>query len=446
MLKYFFSVYFYFYVLSIIQFFLKESFSKKLQIVYNTLRNNISYRLPNTAKDDIFISFRELKRLIFSSFSNSNFTNMNYTNAIYDSNSKAFDLRSTYLNKFYDKTNYVNFSKDIVVSLLPLYSKLLLFLVLSTTSISTFLLNIFLKDKSKGGLKLRQFAECFALLYLCKKYKINKVFYFCIFEPDSNITSHILNLNKIETVLITSEVPLHFGNTKMVGTEVNFCFGYQLEEYEKYKSTILVDRIKLLTPENIFETAPYYIKTKDFNPPKNVIGFISSGMWLRKILGDNDSGFNELENESLIISYLQEYLSLNPFVKLIIYLHPIEKNPVNFKLTNNHYEKLFTGYEINFAPIDVKSSLSFSSADVCVSLYSTLLYERIFMGFKTLIVPLGFKEFPIENSSLDKSSAKTKVDLFCKLDLFLKLTNTEYISYINFNDKYYINFKKHFEI
>ena len=38
------------------------------------------------------------------------------------------------------------------------------------------------------------------------------------------------------------------------------------------------------------------------------------------------------------------------------------------------------------------------------------------MGFETIIVPLGTKDFPINNSSFDLKSCKTKGELFKMLD------------------------------
>jgi hypothetical protein len=92
--------------------------------------------------------------------------------------------------------------------------------------------------------------------------------------------------------------------------------------------------------------------------------------------------------------------------------------------------------------LEIKSSLSFNNSDICVALYSTLIYERIFMGFKSIIAPLGIHDFPIPGTALYKSSAKSKDELFEKLDRFRPISNEEYISDIGFEDRYYKNFKE----
>lgn len=440
MFKYLLSTYYYFYFLPFIFKVSPKLFSGKLNIVFDTLSNNLSYRLPDSAKKDLFISFRELKRLIFQNLNGLILPKIESNSAIYDTNEASYNLRKKYLSKFYTEKDYSNISKDNLIKFLPVYAKVFLFILLLLNSIPTFLINLFKNNKLKNGLKVRQFAECVSLLYLCKKNNISKVYYFNIYEPDSNITSYLLNKIGIETILITSEVPLHFGNTKMIGSEINFCFGYQLEEYEIYKNTIFTNKIKLLIPETVIDTANHYLNN-DFNTVKNTIGFISSGMWLRKILGDADSGLNELENENLIINYLKEYLLLNSSTKLIIYLHPIEKKKESFELTNAHYKSIFNETDVTFAPLNTSSALSFNNSDVCIALYSTLLYERIFMGFKSIIMPLGIKNFPIPQSSLDKCSAKSKDELFEKLNYFLNLSNEKYIDYIGFENKYYKKFE-----
>lgn len=362
--------------------------------------------------------------------------------ALYDSGKQFFDSRKAYLNIFYPNVSYHNLAKDNILSLPSLPFKLTLLLVSSLNLIPLFLFGFFKKDKSKGALKVTQSAECAALLNYCKATQIKTVYYFSLFEPDSNICSFLLNRAGIETCLVTSEVPLRFGNTKMIGTEINFCFGYQLEEYEYYKKDILAERVKLLIPETVNETAKYYIKNNKFETPKNSIGFISSGMWLRKQIGDADSGLNELENEGKILAWLLEFVSNDATKSLIIFLHPLEKNKKYFNDTLKHYKTLYKNLEPNFAPLNTSSAMSFNNTDVAVALYSTLIYERIFMGFKSIITPLQIDNFPLKDSSLQKSSAKSKDELFQKLEDFLQFTNEEYIQRIGFESHYYKNFKQ----
>jgi hypothetical protein len=441
MIKYFFYSYHYFYVLNAVYRIFPNFFGLNLKLVYDSLHSNISYRLPDNAKRDFFISFRELKRLVFANLKYKELFLTKGKQAIYDTGEISFTLRKNYIQKFANDNEFISLSKDNVIKALPAIHKWMLFAFSIFNSIPVFLVNLLKRNKLKNGLKVRQYAECWALLYICKKHNIEKIYYFNIYEPDSNITSYLLNKLNIKTVLITSEVPLHFGNTRMIGTEIDFCFGYQLEEYEKYKNTIVAEKVNLLVPETVFETASYYIKNNNFSTPKNTIGFISSGMWLRKMLGDADSGLNELENENLIISYLKEFVSSNSSVKLIIYLHPIEKNKANFELTKEHYKEIFENKEPEFAPLNTPSALSFNNSDVCIALYSTLLYERIFMGFKSIIMPLGINDFPITDSSLHKVSAKTKDKLFDRLNIFLNQTNDEYIKYMGFENRFYKNFE-----
>jgi hypothetical protein len=440
MIRIVFLTYYHFYILDLLYKIFPGSFGKKRSIIFDTLNNNISYALQADAKKDILVVLRQYKRLIAESFKKVEFKKPDSKIAIFDSLTRFFETRSAYLHACGVNGDFHDLAKDNVMALAPVPFKLLLILVMTISLPFIFLTNIFKKDKSKNGIKVTQFGECAALLHYCNKNGIKKVFYFTIFEPDSNICSYLLDKTGVECGFITSEVPLRFGNMKMVANEINFCFGYQLDEYEIYKKDIIAEKLNLFMPETVHETASFYTKENNFSTPPNTIGFISSGMWLRKVLGDMDSGLNELENENKILSWLLEYVSQNPDKTLIIYLHPLEKNKIHLEMTMDHYKMLFKNGKPNFAPFDIPSARSFNNADVAVALYSTLIYERIFMGFKSIITPLEIQDFPVENSSLHKSSAKSKEELFDKLTLFLKFTPQEYIEHIGFEKRYYKNF------
>ncbi|MFT4778429.1 MAG: hypothetical protein ACI923_000959, partial [Flavobacteriales bacterium] len=49
----------------------------------------------------------------------------------------------------------------------------------------------------------------------------------------------------------------------------------------------------------------------------------------------------------------------------------------------------------------VQTSKAFNQVDIAVAAFSTILYERLFCGFKTFIGNYGMNHFPLPNSSLE---------------------------------------------
>ena len=107
----------------------------------------------------------------------------------------------------------------------------------------------------------------------------------------------------------------------------------------------------------------------------------------------------------------------NPSVSLIIFLHPKEKNKK--ELTLKHYDAIFKGinYTLNF---EKPSAAVFDMCEVGVSFFSTIIFERDYFGFKTIVFPIGYKEFPLKGTNWHKNSAYDKDQLFYKLKMLLK--------------------------
>lgn len=81
---------------------------------------------------------------------------------------------------------------------------------------------------------------------------------------------------------------------------------------------------------------------------------------------------------------------------------------------------------MTFADITVSSIEGFDDINLAVSLYSTLMFERIYLGFKTIIAPFDYDEFPIKQSSLNHICVHNMEELYFKLDVNLKLTTIEF--------------------
>ena len=284
------------------------------------------------------------------------------------------------------------------------------------------LLSLLSKNKLKYPFHLLNAIEAFNLLYVLRKHRIRKLHYFCIYESDSNLLAYVLMKCGIYVNKIPSEVPLQFWNKMIVADSLSFCFRYQEEEFEYYRKTMHVSTVNHWIPESSLNLENEYVRPEKRTEP-NSIGFYSSGMWYRKMMDILD-----LENADLyekqLLNYLQFFIQKYPKYTLKVYLHPIEKE---------HHSKAVEYYnsfplKVEFADTNVPNPKQFFNSDVVVTLYSTLAFERVFWGYKTIIFPLGQSDFPIKNSTLNSICAKSQEELDERLLEALQEPATSYFA------------------
>ena len=224
---------------------------------------------------------------------------------------------------------------------------------------------------------------------------------------------------------IPSEVPLHFFNQVIVANQLSFCFAYQQEEFNAFKKTMFVTKTEQWGPEQILTAPARFFKERGMKKPVYDIGFFSSGNWLRAEMGDIDLGHNDKENEELILRGLIKYSQDNNLL-IRLFLHPIEKKIMNRVACEKYYFEFSEIKNLSIADYINPSIEGFDEINIAVSLYSTLMFERIYLGFKTIIAPFGYDDFPIRQSSLNQICAHNIQQLYSKLDLNLKLTTVEF--------------------
>ena len=240
---------------------------------------------------------------------------------------------------------------------------------------------------------------------------------------------------------IPSEVPLVFFNQTIVTSTLSFCFAYQKEEYDNFKKTMFVRSTQNWAPE-LYLLSPERFRDKrnELINQTKTIGFYSSANWLREKLGDVDLGHNDRENEELLLDALIKICNKRNLA-LEIYLHPLEKKEKHTANVKSYYEAIINQGNVSIGSLFKASIESFDQVNLAVSLYSTLMFERIFFGFKTILAPWGYPEFPIKGCPFNNICAKDIPDLEKKIlhnlplsrqDFFDKNNIKHYTNYLNF--------------
>ena len=389
--------------------------------------SQITYRLPNESKKDIFITLRIYKRIFIKLFKRKNVylkLNQNTHTAIFDGTHYAFELRDKYIKTYSGEDCSAIISKNDLICFLSIYLTFFYVVILISSFIPIFCISLFSKNKFHLPLMIQEFFETIQLIYLVKKHHISKVHYFCIYERDSNICAFILMKFGVYINKIPSEVPLTFFNQVIIANQLSFCFVYQKEEFEEFKQTMFVEKTELWAPEQILNVPQRFLSKREFKPQYD-IGFFSSGNWLRAQLGDIDLGHNDKENEELILRGLITYSKKNNLL-IRLFLHPLEKR-TEYKATSQNYYKEFLQHEnVSLADTTISSIEGFDGINIAVSLYSTLMFERIYLGFKTILAPFDYNQFPIKQSSLNQICAHNMQQLYLKLDFNLNLTTKDF--------------------
>lgn len=397
---------------------------KSLKDAVKAAFTTITYRFPISAPNDWLISLRILKLLAVNRFKKIKYESRNENNiAIFDVSKSGSELRRNYIKRLTGEEANIFISREELIGSPNIIQSLVSVLLLIVITPFVIILSIISRNKLKYPFHLMNAVEAYNLLWIFKKHRISKLHFFCIYESDANLLAYVLMKSGIEVNKIPSEVPMQFLNRIVVANTLSFCFRYQAEEFKHYASTMHVDKVQHWIPEGSFNLESIY-NTQTRDTKENTIGFYSSAMWLRSEIDTMDL-INADDYEKQLLEYLVEFIKANSMYKLIIFLHPLEKR--NIEKAKKYYEKFTVPFD--FADVNIANSRLFGSADVVVSLYSTLAFERIFWGFKTIIFPLGQPDFPINGSVFSNTCAKTKDELLTKLKAALEIdTNAYFVS------------------
>ena len=391
-----------------------------------------SFYLPSGSQNDRLVGVKILKSCLLSLLNNniknelSLFKSCN--SVIYDTDRKSFEGRKEFLNRYgFNTVGIGGVFRDEIIGHTGLSNLLLqLFGVIFIGFFTSFICFFYKKNRISIALLPKNYLETIGLYLRLREHSNNhkiKVYYFSIYNQNSNIDAWIARSLNLTMIKIPSEVPLAFNNSILISDSLAICFPYQKEEVRHYVKSILIGDLLDLGPESTQG------KRLSNEVDKTIVSvsFYSSGFWLRKALNHPDVGMNSIENEDRILKWLLKIASELKF-KLNIYLHPLEKKEPHIIKTNNYYEQLEKEFgELHIINIGIPSNEIFSGVEVGIGLFSTILFERLYLKCPTLIVPLGTgSKFPLENSPINNICCRSYDELRNKIRETLELTNNEF--------------------
>lgn len=266
------------------------------------------------------------------------------------------------------------------------------------------------QHRANRALHILHIAELTALRWYFAKAQPEAIYDFCPYHVDSNWQYLVHREHTKSYFKLPSPGPLRTHNATTLCDVLVTSSGYHEDELPSLPEIRFVERKKWLV-ENAFNYIERYATKTLPEPPSGSIGFYSHGSWIRKASGHRDDGLNIHSAELQLLSDLAVILKENPHYRLIIFPHPREKKAEMLERTHAHYTALLKGTNYEMSDPTRSTADSFESVDVALAAFSTIVYERLFCGYKTLIGNYGISTFPIDGSPLNTICFQSKEQL-----------------------------------
>lgn len=280
------------------------------------------------------------------------------------------------------------------------------------------------KDRANRALMVFSAVELAWLLYFFEENEIKHLYDFIPYEADGNAAALAAKMAGVRVTKIPSSGPLSTHNRWMLADEVILSSAYHLEELPLLQRSMRVKEKTLWPPEKAFTYLNAY-KNRPV-PPAKTIGYLSHAEWIRREEGHGHNGIDVQGTEQEMWRDLIRYIKSREGYRLIIFPHPHERKPELKDRMERFYHELF--HEIEYEIIDEKwkTSQAFHKVDVAVVSYSTIIYERLFCGYKLLIATNKISEFPLKGSPLNAICFKDFDSMERMLDKAEKQSNDEF--------------------
>jgi hypothetical protein len=401
----------------------------------------MSYRLDSTSEKDRLIGFKEWVRHGIKKRRNNPYikiiNNKEFNHLLLVSNIENKDKTIHYINDNHSLPVDILIGKDnISLSVLKvsIWEKFLFHLFCLSIGFSCF---FSISKRSNKALLIRQTLELGLISKVIKEFHVHHISFFQPYEIDSNVISLFAQSKNIETTYIPSLIPLFVHNRHLLCDNLVLSSPYHEEEIvELFKNSILFKKIVRWPPETL-----YNLKISFEDALSNKIAFYSHGQWLRNKLSKTDNGLGAENNELDILKWLKLGVEKNLW-NVVVYLHPIEK--MHLIKSQEHYSAIFKKTKFELITDNKPAAHFFHEENIGIGTLSTVIFERLLVGRKTLLFPGYSKYFPTPKSSIN-NICFSNFELLCELwGKYQNKSNETFFRDLNLNiyKNYFDSFKK----
>ena len=398
-------------------------------VARTSLISHSTFDLPASAQRDMFIGFRECKRLLgMLRVSRETMDLADSKALIFDGKVANEPLRVNYLNRLLTYESYAFVAKAQLPHLASLSTRIRGMCLLLALGLPLALFAMLHPRRHNLALVMRNAYLSLCLRQVLRSKHVECVYDFIPFANEAN-TNFLVNSKYVgHWVKIPSVGPLSSHNSHMLSDQVWVTSPYHKDEIQAFGASFKASQIVTSYPEDFDEYFDIYTKREQRSDISN-IGFYSHASWIRKLEDHGESLFSDANSEETALKNLLAAVSeIDNNVQVVIFTHPRERKPEMKEKTEAYYKKLSQKHgvsiELNFS--GNKSTHQFDKVDIGIGAMSTILFERLFMGYKTLFWTADQLSFPVDGSSLSRICVTSMEQLQSELSEALVQTSNDF--------------------
>ena len=409
-------------------------------MIWGCLIDNDSYRLPASANEDKFIGFRVFSRTFKRWFRNDHrFNNKQHFDALILGGG-GLDAKETleYVAQFSGYKNLNILYRDSVS--FSFIKHPLACVAFTIWALLRAFLVMFSVRKANQALIISSVCEIAFALHLLRKHNSKVAFDYLPYEVESNFIYSVLSKRRISVTKLPSAGPLSTHHSRTLADSVIVTSAYHLEEISRFGNRFRARILERWPPERAYKCIPKYSENITAAAP-NTLGFYSHGQWLRNRLNHAKYGSAIEQDEIRILHYLRD-VSAELNATVFLYLHPRELKAEVFPETKKFYEKHLSGVSYEIKIHEDSTAMHFEEIDIAVAAFSTIVFERIYFGFKILIGTEAMPNFPIKGSPLNNICFSDYQDFRQKIIASTGITNEAFFKKNELESYLWNNFLK----
>ena len=180
-----------------------------------------------------------------------------------------------------------------------------------------------------------------------------------------------------------------------------------------------------VSSEKLLQTAKLI---KQDTKGNKVLGLYSSGFYCRpQGYLDSDLIQQGIQREAAMCELVEGYAKLHSDVEVVIFIH-MARGVEPYEAAQKHYAKILMQPNITLMDKNAASKDSFDQVDIGLTVNSNVFWDRLYLGYKTLLfMPYICPEFVEQTGLSDIALNSGLEDSLERLDYYLNLTEVEFI-------------------
>lgn len=297
------------------------------------------------------------------------------------------------------------------------------------------------KRRRNMALTIIEVLEIALVLKRIRQHNIRFIFDFVPFEVDSNMLYVCASKLGVHTTKIPSPGPLSTHNKIVLADALVLSSGYHFDELPTLEKNYIVKEKLMWAPERAHT---YYALYANRSLPRHphTLGFYSHGEWIRKKNGLVKETSTVLVAEEETLGMLGRFLKAHPTFSLTIYPHPKERKGCSAEELHAYYLGIIGAHNFQIATADRGTTFRFDEIDIAVTCYSTIIFERLYCGFKTIIKRIPEHDFPKPLSPLNTTCFENYDEFEALILKDCELDNAGFFERHQLNNYLYTHFPK----